>query len=388
MLWRTPVRCPDLLYCTVLRTPLEIARWFALLARATPWRALRRQTLHVARRDYEALLAGGMGSLFEPRAATCMLCGGTRLALLVVSPDRLQHKPGRFTLDRCAGCGHVFQNPRLSAAGLAYYYRDFYDGLGEKIMDVVLGFGTAPYVARARMVAAHAAPADWLDVGAGHGHFCLCARDVLPATRFTALDLGEGAELALRRGWADRAIRGFFPEHAPALAGSFDVVSMSHYLEHTRDPRAEIAAAYGVLRPRGHLLIEVPDPAARTGRFLRSFWMSWFQPQHLHFLTVENARELLARAGFTVVALQRKETHGGGDFAMAALLLLGRIGPPPDLPWRPQGGAFARARHVLTMLLGWPLLVAGGVADAIARPLLARPGGSNTYRMLAQRDDR
>jgi hypothetical protein len=48
--------------------------------------------------------------------------------------DLLQQKPGTFTLDRCGGCGHIFQNPPVNAEGLSFYYRDFYDGLSaEKV---------------------------------------------------------------------------------------------------------------------------------------------------------------------------------------------------------------------------------------------------------------
>ena len=42
-----------------------------------------------------------------------------------------------------------------------------------------------------------------------------------------------------------------FPELAPTMAGAYDVVSMHHYLEHTREPNDELKAARRVLRPGG-----------------------------------------------------------------------------------------------------------------------------------------
>jgi hypothetical protein len=64
--------------------------------------------------------------------------------------------------------GHIFQNPRLNADGLGFYYRDTYDGLGERSTD--LGFRPAgrDYRRRARPLLGHARPKAWLDVGAGH----------------------------------------------------------------------------------------------------------------------------------------------------------------------------------------------------------------------------
>ena len=76
----------------------------------------------------------------------------------------------------------------------------------------------------------------WLDVGTGHGHFCLAARQRWPEVRFDGLDLSESVNEADRRGWVDTAYRGLFPELAGGLPAAYDVVSMHHYLEHTRDP--------------------------------------------------------------------------------------------------------------------------------------------------------
>src|SRR5205823_1793024 len=219
---------------------------------------------------YDALLARGTEPFFEPRRDDCPLCHGKDLAKIGDFPDHYQRKPGRFVLSRCRGCGHVFQNPRLSIEGLSFYYRDFYDGLGEELTQTVFANEMTEYRARAQLVASFSTPRRWLDVGAGHGHFCCFARELLPETRFEGLDFSESIEHAVRRRWVDRGIRGLFPEVAPKLAAGgerYDVVSMSHYLEHTLDPAAEIDAAARVLAAGGLLFIEVPDPESRLGRW-------------------------------------------------------------------------------------------------------------------------
>lgn len=379
----TSVRPRDLALVTLFRAPIEL--WILLATLAGRWQPPARIDPVAERRpEYQRLLAGGVEQFFDPRRDTCPICDGKDLAVHHRAPDLLQHKPGRFTLERCRGCGHVFQNPRLSSAGLDFYYKDFYDGLGEEGMEMIFGYSAESYRARAGMVAAAAQPARWLDVGAGHGHFCAAAKDLLPDTRFDGLDFGESVEEAHRRGWVDTAYKGLFPELAPGFAGTYDAVSMSHYLEHTLDPRRELAAAHVALAPRGHLMIEVPDPEFVLGKVLRGYWLPWFQPQHQHLLSVANLERLLGEHGFEPIAWHRGPAHQGVDFFAAVVLALGRLAPPAELPWR-TGGAVARAWRGLVWTVGLPFLFAGWAADRVATPLIKRSRVSNTYRVLARR---
>lgn len=380
----TRVRPRDLLLVTLARAPVEA--WLLVRTLFGPGRRAVTVDEAAARRTaYQELLAQGTERFFEPRRETCPLCDGRDLAPHVRAPDLLQQKPGTFTLERCAGCGHVFQNPRLSLDGLDFYYRDFYDGLGEAGMEFIFGFGSGQYRDRAAMVRAHHAPARWLDVGAGHGHFCSVARDVLPETRFDGLDLSTSIDEAARRGWIDRGYRALFPDKAPELAGAYDTISMSHYLEHTRDPAAELDAAHTVLAPGGHLLIEVPDPEFVLGRWLGRYWLPWFQPQHQHLVSVGNLEKLLRARGFTPLEWHRGPAHQRVDFFFAAWLLLQRLGPRTKLPWRWRG-AGGQLRRAVVWSVGMPLVVGGLVLDRVWSPLVRRSARSNTYRVVARKD--
>nr|HEX4315320.1 class I SAM-dependent methyltransferase [Kofleriaceae bacterium] len=370
----------DLIVATLFRAPLEL-----ILLLRTVFGRRPNDDASSRRAAYDAEMARGTERLLDARRDTCPICSSPDLAVHLRHGDLFQHKPGRFTLERCRGCGHIFQNPRLSIDGLAFYYRDFYDGLGEDGMEFVFGYGVDPYLQRARMVkAAELAPKRWLDIGAGHGHFCMAARAELPGTTFDGLDFGDSIAEAERRGWVDTAYRGMFPELAKDFAGRYDALSMSHYLEHTLDPRAEIDAAATALAPGGCLLIEVPDPEFWLGRALGRWWLPWFQPQHQHLLSTTNLDKLLRERGFEPAVWHRGAAHQKVDFFFAAYLLLDRIAPQPHLPWRWRGGAGA-AWRVIAWTLGSPLIFGGIVIDNLIGPLLRRAKVSNTYRVLAIR---
>ncbi|MFD9375774.1 methyltransferase domain-containing protein [Streptomyces sp. NPDC059999] len=335
---------------------------------------------------YRAELADGTDRFLEARRPDCPWCGSRRLTVRLRVPDLLQGKPGRFTLEECGDCGHVFQNPRLTVEGLEFYYRDFYDGRGGESAGSVFGRLGDSYRKRAGMLEPYGEPASWLDVGTGHGHFCNAARAVWPNTRFDALDMGDGVRDAERRGWVDSGFQGQFPEFAAKLAGQYEVVSMYHYLEHTRDPLAELDTAAVVLAPGGFLAIELPDPRSRMARLLGSAWLPWFQPQHQHLIPAANLREALADRGFTVLAEEHGQAHQGNDFVGAVALTTTRLAPDPDRPWAPPAGPGRRILARAVRAAALPCLAGAVVLDALRTVAARRTDGGNAYRMLARKD--
>ncbi len=342
-----------------------------------------------ARHQYADALSGGTDRFFHPRQRTCPWCASPSLSLRLRTADLLQHKPGAFVLERCEACRHVFQNPRLNEAGLAFYYRDFYDGLGREEMAGHFAKRQDVYRRRAQAVAAVCPePSDWIDIGAGHGHFCESARAFFPRTRFDGLDSSEGIDDAREAGRLRCAFRAPLQAMASALKGSYDVVSMYHYLEHTADPLDELLAARELLRPGGHLVIEVPDPASRLSRWLGRYWLPWLQPQHLHFIPHENLERRLEVLGFTIVATDSSTAHDPCDLVAAAWLALDDRLPRRDAPWHASTpGRWSRALRTGVILAAMPGLALLNLADRfLVMPLASRQRLGNAYRVIARHD--
>jgi ubiquinone/menaquinone biosynthesis C-methylase UbiE len=374
---------------SLFRPVLDLKSWFTLFGPITPDPNTPPQPSDFIE-TYTSLLDQGTDAFFEERRITCPWCESNQLTTQMTVPDFYQNKPGQFSLDQCRTCDHIFQNPRLSLDGLNFYYRDFYDGLGEAGMDLVFGASEVSYRQRVAMIRANGAPRTWLDVGGGHGHFALIAKHLLPQTQFDVLDLSESVVIAENRGWIRKGIKGLFPETIEPLKGHYDGVSMSHYLEHTRDPKDEIQAASAILNPGGLLMIEVPDPESKFGRLLKSYWLPWFQPQHQHFVSVANLTTLLEDEGFEVIDLDRSAAHQSVDFFFAALILIQKWAPDPSRPWMIESKKEKRwmgLKRGLCFTVGLPLLIAGTIVDRLARSFFSRPYWSNTYRILGKKQN-
>ncbi|MFF2204670.1 class I SAM-dependent methyltransferase [Streptomyces sp. NPDC058145] len=307
----------------------------------------------------------------EPRRGDCPWCGSRRLRTRLRAPDPLRHRPGSHALDECGDCAHVFQNPRLTAEGFAFYHRDFYE---RELEEFAERLRSARTVRRRHRAAAHALsalpdPESWLDVGTGHAHFPEAAKEFFPYTSFDGLDPTARVEQALLDGRVEEAYRGYLstPGTAARLRARYDVVSMFHHLQHAPEPRAEIRAALTVLRPGGHLVVEVPDPRCAFAALLGRWWWSYGQPRNLHLPPLANLRAELERQGCTILVTDRSAPHAPYDLSAALTLALSHTRP-------------------LLRVAAAPLTDLAWALDHTLAPLTRHTPFSNAYRLVARKN--
>lgn len=355
---------------------------------AKPEKARKKAEAERHRARYQAEIRAGVENYLEAPRDTCPWCGSSRLSVrLDNAPDALMRKPGRFRFDHCDECDHIFQNPRLSIPGLEFYYRDVYDGMNAAMAEEILAGAVPAHRERARMMRPYGSPRAWLDVGGGHGHFCNVARDVWPNTIFDALDSSAGVEEAVRRRWADHGYRGMFPELGDDIAGRYDVISMFHYLEHTREPHHELDTAAKALSAGGHLFIEVPNAHSPTPKIFRSYWIGWFTPQHQHFIPVDNLVAALRERGLTPVRVQFGKAHQGGGLSTAVFFTVTKIAQIPSFPWLPHPpSAWRWIRYGAVVTAALPFWVVAMIVDALSQPYFRSGQRATAYRVIARKD--
>ncbi|MGW2035397.1 class I SAM-dependent methyltransferase [Streptomyces argyrophylli] len=307
----------------------------------------------------------------EPRRADCPWCGSPRLRTRLRAPDPLRHRSGGFVLDACRDCGHAFQNPRLSAEGLAFFHRDFYERHLEEFAARIVPDRAARRRHRttAWRLSELREPESWLDVGTGHARFPEAAKEFFPYTSFDGLDPTARVEQALLEGRVEEAHRGYLttPGMAARLRARYDVVTMFHHLQQAPDPRAELRAALTVLRRGGHLVVEVPDPRCLFATLLGRWWLPYGQPRHLHLVPLANLRAELRSLGCTVLVTDRTTPHVPYDLSAAVAL------------------AVAQA-HPVVQLAAIPVQSLASALDRGCAPLVRRTRFSNAYRVVARKD--
>ncbi len=122
----------------------------------------------------------------------------------------------------------------------------------------------------------------FLDIGCGMGAFMLAARDL-------GMDV-RGFEPSDEHGAIAREVFGLPVENAYFTAAAvgearFDVIVLSHVIEHIYSPAAFLREVVGVLKPGGRLLMITPNADSLVARVTGSAWPMLDQYDHVTMLT-------------------------------------------------------------------------------------------------------
>jgi 2-polyprenyl-3-methyl-5-hydroxy-6-metoxy-1,4-benzoquinol methylase len=134
-----------------------------------------------------------------------------------------------------------------------------------------------------------------LDFGCANGNLLKSFHGLRPGWKLS------GAELLEQ--WKDTVlslpgVEAFYSGPNPAYAGSFDVISLSHVLEHIPDPVPFLKAISGYLAPRGRLLLATPNLRQNPSDLVIADHCSHFEEDSLAYVA--------KAAGFHVECLSTK----------------------------------------------------------------------------------
>ncbi|MHB1004370.1 MAG: class I SAM-dependent methyltransferase [Chloroflexota bacterium] len=292
----------------------------------------------------------------ETETTPCPLCGDTGYTPLMPTEDRLCHRPGRFELVQCLGCGLAYLNPRPTPESIGEYYPEGYDPFIEARLEdlpvvqrLSVRYGLAR---RCRLIAALRQGGRLLDVGCATGQF------LAEMSRHAGWEVAGVDPSPLAAAFARDTYR--LDVHTGDLHsarfpnGHFDVITMWDVLEHLHAPLDVLAEIRRVLGGNGYLILRTPSLDSLDARLFGQFWAGLDSPRHLTVFSRRTVTQVLERAGFNV---QTFRTGTGGYFTY--LLSYGF--------WLDESIRRPKVRRaLLAMARNWPVRLLASLPLALA----------------------
>jgi 2-polyprenyl-3-methyl-5-hydroxy-6-metoxy-1,4-benzoquinol methylase len=204
--------------------------------------------------------------------AKCAKCGSENLRepegfgglLRVTSDSRIWVAQGRIA--QCIDCGLVQKpiTPTLAEELTAIYsqYDLYFQGAGKEQKVFINGIGQPRsellldyFFSVVRGVSSNA-ERTWLDLGCGKGNLLRAMSLSHPGWKLFGADQGEKNRSHIEGGIG---IEGYIAGGIEAITESYDVISLSHVLEHISDPLIFLESIRSHLNGNGYLLIAVPN---------------------------------------------------------------------------------------------------------------------------------
>jgi 2-polyprenyl-3-methyl-5-hydroxy-6-metoxy-1,4-benzoquinol methylase len=242
-------------------------------------------------------------------SVVCNQCGSADTTIIAHGRDREYYtSPDEYSIVRCQACSLIYLNPRPVAAELSRIYPANYhsyildESAGSK-GSLITRLRQKSGANRFRPVMRHLAGHDriaLLDVGCGNGWMMQVFKSLDPARIETSgVEISEAAcDVARAHGY--QVYCGRFED--VNLDRSYDVVNLTHVIEHVSDPRLVVRKAYEALNPGGLLVLETPNiGAAEWPWFKDGNWGAYHIPRHWYFYNRETIRNLGESEGLRMV---------------------------------------------------------------------------------------
>jgi len=236
----------------------------------------------------------------------CPACGNPTFTVLLSGTDRLYRTTTQpFQVVECTLCRLIRLLPRPSPAELTQYYpKDYWyapeEALAGRLEERYRRFVLRDHVNFVVRAIKEAGETEGvvLDVGCGGGLFLRLLAE--QGFRVAGLDFSLDAAIIARRKNAVPAVCGTLSQ-APFPAGSCQVITMFHVLEHLYDPVSYLQSAHTLLRRQGRLVVQVPNASCWEFLLLGESWSGLDIPRHLLTFRPTDLEILLDRCGFHVV---------------------------------------------------------------------------------------
>ena len=247
----------------------------------------------------------------EPQSV-CYLCGKDGKTLYRNLIDHLFGAPGEWAFKQCSdpNCGLVWLDPRPVLSEIGKAYQNYYThGQANNAQQTRLARIIRPVL--------HTMSIVLLGLRIERRRYKRMYLDQIPTGRLLEVGCGNGKRLARMQalGWDVtgqeidpvaseyvRTVRGIHVHVGPLetmnAPEKYDVVIMSHVIEHVHDPIALLTTCYQMLKENGLLVLLTPNAASYGHRKFCAAWRGLEPPRHLHLFACKTLIQVAQRAGF------------------------------------------------------------------------------------------
>jgi SAM-dependent methyltransferase len=238
----------------------------------------------------------------------CDLCGHNSFSQVLSGADYRTSDSSLYQLYKCLNCGLVCLLPQPGPQALHKSYPDFLweinntDRLSQRLNLSI------EWLQRLRPL-----PGNLLDVGSAIGDFVLAAQQI--GWHASGIEVSERqVEVANSRG----ANVVLCPDFLTFISDTkFDVITFNHVLEHVPSPAAYLLKAKSLLKPKGLIIISVPNYNSFSRRLFGKYWTHLDLPRHLFHFTPDTLSLYLKNSGFKPLQISFKiredNSIGGRD---------------------------------------------------------------------------
>ena len=202
---------------------------------------------------------------------------------------------------RCTSCGMVYVTPMLREEALLKFYEEESSWTEVLFSTEQVELDQKKFKYGLDLIQGYGPAGELLDVGCGPGFFLEAARE--RGWQVAGMEMNQRCVERLQG--LDIPVHTESLEEAVLPEAAFDCVTMWEVLEHLREPRAALAQIHRLLRPRGMLLICVPNFGSLVNRILHEKAETFSGYAHINFFTVETLSHMQEKASFEVL---EKET--------------------------------------------------------------------------------
>lgn len=212
---------------------------------------------------------------------TCPICSSKTWESVFEVTDHAISKES-FQLKKCWECELVVTSPQPEADKLSRFYQSdnyiSHSGKSNNIINsVYLQARKISLGWKQNIIANQQSIGSILDVGCGTGEF-------LQRMKSSGWQVSGIEPIDTARKKAAQILNQTIHESLENTIGEFDVITLWHVLEHLPNLNESMEKIHKLLKPKGSLIIAVPNHNSQDAKTYKKFWAAYDTPRHLwHF---------------------------------------------------------------------------------------------------------